>query len=118
MARAKPALQLWGENGGPAVFLYTNEVAHPSSSFHARMFAAGWGIVEDPATGSAAAALAGALMRFEPPPDGDTMFVIEQGLEMGRPSIMSLSLSVENGALVSARIGGSAVLVAQGSIDL
>lgn len=118
MARAKPVLQLWGENGGPAVFLYTNEVAHPSSSFHARMFAAGWGIVEDPATGSAAAAFAGALMRFEPPPDGDAMFVIEQGLEMGRPSVISLSLSVENGALASARIGGSAVLVAQGTIDL
>jgi len=118
MAMAKPILKLWGENGGPAVFLYTNDVARETSSFHARMFAAGWGIVEDPATGSAAAAFAGVIMRFEPPPDGDAMFMIEQGLEMGRPSFISLGLSIDKGALASATIGGSAVLVAQGTIDL
>jgi trans-2,3-dihydro-3-hydroxyanthranilate isomerase len=118
MARAKPILKLWGENGGPAVFLYTREAAHEGSSFHARMFASGWGIVEDPATGSAVAAFAGAIMRFEPPENGESMFVIEQGIEMGRPSFISLGLSVENGALASATIGGSAVLVSQGTIDL
>jgi trans-2,3-dihydro-3-hydroxyanthranilate isomerase len=118
MARAKPILKLWGENGGPAVFLYTREVAYGGSSFHARMFASGWGIVEDPATGSAVAAFAGAIMRFEPLEDGESMFVIEQGLEMGRPSFISLGLLVENGALASATIGGSAVLVSQGTIDL
>jgi trans-2,3-dihydro-3-hydroxyanthranilate isomerase len=118
MARATPKLKLWGENGGPALFLYTNEIVRPGSSFHARMFAAAWGIVEDPATGSAAAALAGAIMRFEPPPENEAMYVIEQGLEMGRPSLISLGLALEHGALVSATIGGEAVLVAQGTINL
>ena len=118
MARAKPSLSLWGAGGLPAVFLYTAETVEKSSTFHARMVASGWGIYEDPATGGAAAAFAGVLMRFAPPPEGETMFVIEQGLEMGRPSFISLGLVVENGALTSATIGGSAVIVSQGTIDL
>ncbi len=118
IARARSSLKLWGENGGPAVFLYTNEVVDKGSTWHARMFASGWGILEDPATGSAAAAFAGVVMQFERPDDGGHMFVIEQGLEMGRPSFISLGLDVENGALGAATIGGSAVIVAQGVIDL
>jgi trans-2,3-dihydro-3-hydroxyanthranilate isomerase len=82
------------------------------------MFAAGWGIAEDPATGSAVAAFAGALMEFERLDDGEHMFVIEQGLEMGRPSFISLGMEVEGGALRSAAIGGSAVIVSQGAINL
>ena len=118
MARARPNLRLWGENGGAAVYLYTNEVVNQESNWHARMFASGWGVVEDPATGSAAAAFAGVVMQFERPGDGDHMFVIEQGLEMGRPSFISLGIEVENGALRAATIGGSAVIVSNGAIDL
>ena len=118
MAKAQPNQRLWGENGGPAVYLYTNAVANEGSHWHARMFASGWGIVEDPATGSAAAAFAGVLMQCERPGDGDHMFVIEQGLEMGRPSFISLGIEIENGALRAATIGGSAVIVSNGAIDL
>jgi trans-2,3-dihydro-3-hydroxyanthranilate isomerase len=118
MARARPSLKLWGEDGGPAVFLYTNEVVGKESSWHARMFASGWGIVEDPATGSAAAAFAGVIAQFERPGDGGHMFLIEQGLEMGRPSFISLGLEIERGVLQSGTIGGSAVIVGQGALDL
>jgi trans-2,3-dihydro-3-hydroxyanthranilate isomerase len=118
IARARPDLKRWGENDGPAAYLYTREVGSKRAHWHARMFGAGWGILEDPATGSAAAAFAGVLMQFERPADGDPMFVIEQGVEMGRPSFISLGLEVENGALRSATIGGSAVIVAQGTLDL
>ncbi len=118
MARARPDLRRWGENCGEAAFLYTDEVAHAGSTWHARMFGAGWGILEDPATGSAVAAFAGALMHHERPEDGEHMVVIEQGVEMGRPSFISLGLVVEGGVLRSATIGGSAVIVSQGTIDL
>jgi trans-2,3-dihydro-3-hydroxyanthranilate isomerase len=118
ITRARPQQRLWGENGGPAVYLYTNAATGAGATWHARMFASGWGIVEDPATGSAAAAFAGVLMQFEQPGDGEHMFVIEQGLEMGRPSFISLGIAVEDGALMSATIGGSAVIIAQGTIDL
>ncbi len=57
-------------------------------------------------------------MEFERPGDGEHMVVIEQGLEMGRPSFISLGMEVEAGVLRSATIGGSAVLVSQGAIDL
>lgn len=117
LAKARPNANAWGENGGPGVYLYTREAEREGSSFRARMFAAGWGVVEDPATGSAAAAFAGVLMRFEKPAEGETLYVIEQGFEMGRPSLISLSLDVENGALSAATIGGSAVMIAQGTID-
>jgi trans-2,3-dihydro-3-hydroxyanthranilate isomerase len=118
IARARPNLKSWGEQGGPAVYLYTNEIANEGSNWHARMFASGWGIVEDPATGSAAAAFAGVIMQFERPSDGEHMFVIEQGLEMGRPSFISLGIELENGALQSATIGGSAIIISQGAIDI
>jgi trans-2,3-dihydro-3-hydroxyanthranilate isomerase len=118
IGNARPTLKLWGGNGGPCLYLYTKEVANAGSTWHARMFASGWGIVEDPATGSAVAAFAGVVMQFERPSDGEHMFVIEQGVEMGRPSFISLGIEVERGALRSATIGGSAVIVSQGSIDL
>ena len=81
------------------------------------MFAPTMGIVEDPATGSAVAAFAGLLVRSAGLPDGDHAPVIEQGYEMGRPSLIHLSLTVWKGALTSASIGGDAVIVTQGTIE-
>ena len=118
MARAKPDRKLWGANGGPAAYLYCPQVARPGSDYHARMFAGGWGVYEDPATGSAAAAFAGVLMAFESHADSEHMFVIEQGFEMGRPSLISLGLQIEGGALHWATIGGSAVIVGEGTLNL
>jgi trans-2,3-dihydro-3-hydroxyanthranilate isomerase len=118
MARANPLKTAWGADGGPSVYLYCPEVANAGSTYRARMFAGGWGIAEDPATGSAAAAFAGAVMAFDRPADGEHMFVIEQGFEMGRPSLISLGLEVEAGALRSATIGGSAVIVSEGTLRL
>ena len=82
------------------------------------MFAGAWGVAEDPATGSAAAAFAGVVQAFDRPRDGEHMLVIEQGFEMGRPSLIALGLVIEKGALASATIGGSVVLVGSGSLDL
>jgi trans-2,3-dihydro-3-hydroxyanthranilate isomerase len=95
-------------------FVYCRETAEVGHHYHARMFWPGAGVVEDPATGSAAAAFAGAVMAYDKPEDGDHRFVIEQGYEMGRPSQITLELSVRDAALVSARIGGSAVVVSEG----
>jgi trans-2,3-dihydro-3-hydroxyanthranilate isomerase len=118
MAKARPERKAWGENGGPCLYLYAREVVHQGSAFHARMFAPGWGVYEDPATGSAAAAFAGVLMAYEQPADGEHVVTIEQGVEMGRPSFIALGFSVEGGVLRGATIGGSAVIVCEGTIDL
>ena len=78
----------------------------------------GSGIAEDPATGSAAAAFAGVVQRFDAPPAGSHRYVIEQGFEMGRPSLIALEVDIEGGEIAAARIGGDAVIVAEGTLDL
>jgi len=116
-ARAKPNAAAFGVDHG-AVYVYTRETARPGHHFHARMFAPGLGVAEDPATGSAAAAFAGALMQCEFLDDGEHSFVIEQGYEMGRPSEIDLQLVIRAGALASAEIGGGAVMVGEGILRL
>lgn len=109
----------FGGNGRrAAAFVYTRETVGEGRHFHARMFGQGLGIREDPATGSAVAAFAGALMQCEPLGDGEHAFVIEQGFEMGRPSLIELSMTLRHGALVAAEIGGTALVVAEGRLTL
>jgi trans-2,3-dihydro-3-hydroxyanthranilate isomerase len=118
IGRAAPGIMPWATKDGPATFVYTKETDGEGSAYHARMFASAWGVYEDPATGSAAAAFAGVVQAFDHPRDGEHMLTIEQGFEMGRPSLIALGLVIEDGVLASATIGGSVVLVASGSLDL
>ena len=106
--------------GAPAAetFLYTRQTLVASSAFHARMFAPTFGVKEDPATGAAAAAFAGVIQQFDGLPDGQHRRVIEQGYEMGRPSLIALSLEIERGRLDTVRIGGAAVRVSEGKITI
>ena len=83
-----------------------------------RMLARGLGVAEDPGTGSAAAAFAGALLAGERLDDGDHDCRILQGVEMGRPSRIGLAFTVENHRLASTTVGGEAVIVAEGTLRL
>ena len=118
VGRAAPGVTPWATGDGPATFVYTRETIRRGSAFHARMFAPAWGVAEDPATGSAVAAFAAVVEAFDRQRDGEHMLTIEQGFEMGRPSLIALGLVIENGALASATIGGSVVLIGNGSLDL
>lgn len=100
----------------PAAYVYCRQTVLQESAFHCRMFAGHIGLVEDPATGSAAASFAGAIAHFDRPVDGTHVRWIEQGMEMGRPSRIKLSLDIQGGVLTDARIGGHAVLVAEGTL--
>lgn len=97
-------------------YVYCRDTVHHDSAFHVRMIVPGTPSYEDPATGSAAAAFAGAIMHFDTPTDGTSQLWIEQGLEMGRPSRIRLELNVDGGKLASARIGGHAIKVAEGTL--
>jgi trans-2,3-dihydro-3-hydroxyanthranilate isomerase len=101
-----------------SAYLYSRGGVNHNAKFHARMFAAGMGIVEDPATGSAVAALSGAIHHFDRLPDGHHPVIIEQGLEMGRPSLIHLHIDVAGGEIATARIGGQAVRLASGTLEL
>ncbi|MFL4979952.1 MAG: PhzF family phenazine biosynthesis protein [Xanthobacteraceae bacterium] len=96
-------------------FVFCGEPVEANNAFHARMFAPRLGIREDPATGSAVAALAGMVARRLG--DGEHEFGIEQGYEMGRPSLITLTIEIRAGALVAGSVGGRAVMVSEGTIE-
>ena len=83
-----------------------------------RMFAPAMGIAEDPATGAAAVALAGFLAERQRLPAGTTRWQLRQGEDMGRPSLMDLEADLAAGALTAVRVGGTAVLIGRGSLDV
>ena len=100
------------------VYLYTRQCLHNGAAFHARMFAPALGVPEDPATGAAAVGFACVVDAFDDLRDGLHKRVIEQGHEMGRPSSIVLTLIVERGQLDTVRIGGKAVRVTEGTLEI
>jgi trans-2,3-dihydro-3-hydroxyanthranilate isomerase len=103
--------------GDSGVYIFTGETVEAGHAFHARMFAPRLGITEDPATGSAAAAFAGMLSAHGGLADGEHSLTIEQGYEMGRPSLIGLTLTLKAGKLVSAAVAGDAVVATRGTIE-
>jgi trans-2,3-dihydro-3-hydroxyanthranilate isomerase len=84
---------------------------------HARVFAVGVGVPEDPATGSAALGLgvwlvASGLL----PGDGESHYTVRQGVELHRPSTLECTVSAVDGAATSATVTGAVVAVAKGEI--
>jgi len=84
----------------------------------ARMFAPGLGIGEDPATGSACAALAGFLGFRSEQRAGTLKWSVDQGVEMGRPSRLELEVDLERGQVKAIRVGGATVLVSSGVLHI
>jgi trans-2,3-dihydro-3-hydroxyanthranilate isomerase len=105
LARALP------DSAGVSVFSFVDGVAH------ARVFAPGAGVFEDPATGSAALGLGVWLAASgHAVADGETPYVVNQGIEMGRPSRLRCVVRCEAGTVVEARVTGTVVPVAEGQI--
>jgi trans-2,3-dihydro-3-hydroxyanthranilate isomerase len=116
-ARLDPAAALPGE-GATGLFLITADTGDPAVHCRARMFAPALGVAEDPATGSAAAALAGFLGGLPGLAEGWHDWRIAQGIEMGRPSLIQARARREGGRVVEVWIGGQAVPVAEGTIEV
>lgn len=119
IGRCRPDLAAFKTAFGEAgmAYVFCGETVEAAHHYHARMFAPFAGIPEDPATGSAAAAFAGVVGRFAPPGDGSHTLLMEQGYEMGRPSLIEITMNVSAGAVGAAAIGGEAVVVTSGTID-
>jgi trans-2,3-dihydro-3-hydroxyanthranilate isomerase len=84
----------------------------------ARMFAGDIGSVEDPATGSAALALGAFLAATGELANGTHEVLVEQGIEMGRPSQLLVRSKVSDGWPQRITVSGKAVLVSQGRISV
>ena len=107
------------EYWAPEMYVYSSEQwdnIFEGGHIRARMFAPGLGIGEDPATGSACAALAGFLALRADTRDGTLRWVVDQGVEMGRPSRLELEVDRKRGQLAAIRVGGSSVLVSSGTL--
>jgi trans-2,3-dihydro-3-hydroxyanthranilate isomerase len=100
------------------VMVFAMEGEQPGSDVRARMYSPLIGIPEDPATGSACVALGGYLGVRDSRSDGTLRWVVEQGFEMGRPSILEVEADKKNGAITAARVGGKSVLVCDGFMEL
>jgi trans-2,3-dihydro-3-hydroxyanthranilate isomerase len=105
---------------GAEVFtLETLEKAHHA---HARNFGPLIGVFEDPATGSMGGALGAYLLAHNvfdyEAAASTTHMVIEQGYEMGRPSLLDVEVDIREGMITEVRVGGQVVIVAQGDLFL
>jgi trans-2,3-dihydro-3-hydroxyanthranilate isomerase len=98
--------------GGQGCYVYCLDPVDPTAVAYARFFNPTVGIPEDPATGSAAGPLASRLVAEDVVPDGSAV-VVEQGHAMGRPSRIRVEVRGDQ-----VRIGGAAVVVAQGTLTL
>ena len=117
LAKARPIEPHWSALMAAAqvdsAYLYT-----AAADYRARMFSPTAGIPEDPATGSATALLASQLLANNALKDGTTTLHLQQGVEMGRPSDLRLTIDVAHGQLQAVRIAGSAVRIGQGHLRL
>jgi trans-2,3-dihydro-3-hydroxyanthranilate isomerase len=102
----------------PHVYCLALDPELEGSDLRARMFAPAMGIEEDPATGAAAAALAGYLGSRAAQPNGALHWVVEQGFEMGRPSLLEVEADKEYREIKAVRVGGRCVLVSEGVMEV
>jgi trans-2,3-dihydro-3-hydroxyanthranilate isomerase len=119
--RAVPDKAAWasGVAGGWAqeLYFFAGDF-RDGARLYARMFGPGVGVDEDPATGSACASLIASLADHSPERDGTYHFRIDQGVAMGRPSVLEGTARKENGQITEVVVGGRATIVAHGTMTL
>ena len=99
------------------VFLFSHERGGDKATVYSRMFAPEVGVAEDPATGSASGPLGCYLVRHKVVSAAKAGAILNlQGVKMGRPSHVHVSIGVEQGEIVSVRVGGEAVLAGEGTL--
>ena len=108
-------------DGADAVYCYVRESGGARSApttLHARMYAPLDGIVEDPATGSATAAALAYLDQLEERPDGERRWLVHQGVDLGRPSLLLGRTERLHGVVEAVHVGGQCVAVMEGYFEL
>jgi trans-2,3-dihydro-3-hydroxyanthranilate isomerase len=99
------------------VLLFSHERGGDNATAYSRMFAPELGVAEDAATGSASGPLGCYLVRHKVVPEAKAGAILNlQGVKMGRPSHVHVSIGVEKGDITSVRVGGEAVLAGEGTL--
>jgi trans-2,3-dihydro-3-hydroxyanthranilate isomerase len=102
----------------PDILVFSRDPECEGSDIRARVFVPSMSISEDPATGSAATALGAYLAARESAPDAKLRWVVEQGFEIDRPSLLEIEVEKSGGEIVVVRVGGASVLVSEGTIEV
>jgi trans-2,3-dihydro-3-hydroxyanthranilate isomerase len=101
------------------VFTTDRESAEDAAITYSRMFAPQLGVFEDPATGSASGPLGSYLVRHGViAPDRARSILNLQGVKLGRPSWIHISIESANGSVSRVRVGGTSVFVAEGYMEV
>jgi len=99
------------------VFVFSPQPANDDATVYSRMFAPGFGIPEDPATGAASGPLGAYLLKYKAVSAKTASRLVSlQGVRMGRPSRIHVALSSRAGVLEEVQVGGEAVVVGEGTI--
>jgi trans-2,3-dihydro-3-hydroxyanthranilate isomerase len=118
LRRAKPNLPVHESVlppiGTDALYAYVR--GSGPGELHARSFAPLDATMEDPATGSATAATIALLASLQPERDAEVSWRIEQGVDMGRPSLLLGRTEKRAGIVAAVYIAGHAVPVMHGSL--
>jgi trans-2,3-dihydro-3-hydroxyanthranilate isomerase len=101
------------------VFLFTLDGRREGETVYSRMLAPSFGITEDPATGSASGPLGSYLVQYRlVTPETARSLVSLQGVAMGRPSRIHISIDGAPGAITRVRVGGTSVMVGSGTLHV
>ena len=111
-------LELGTELGAEGFFVFALNRNADEWSTESRMFCPALGIAEDPVSGNAHAMLAAYLWELGQFGKNSASFIGYQGRQMKRPGQVSVRLEVDQGSLSAARIGGTAVIVSEGTLAL
>jgi trans-2,3-dihydro-3-hydroxyanthranilate isomerase len=102
-------------------YLFTTDRAgaNDSATTYSRMFAPMLGVAEDPATGGASGPLGSYLVRYGlvTPQQGRSILNL-QGVKLGRPSWIHVSVESSDAGITRVRVGGTSVFVAEGTMDI
>ncbi len=103
--------------GSHGVFIFSAEGGDDRATVYSRMFAPEIGVSEDPATGVASGPLGCYLVRHTVvPPERAGSILSLQGVKMGRPSHVHISVELSKGDISRVRVGGEAVLAGEGTL--
>ena len=105
------------KSGAHGVFVFSAQPGDARATVYSRMFAPELGVTEDPATGIASGPLGCYLVRHKivQPERADAMISL-QGVKMGRPSHVHISIGVAKGEISGVRVGGEAVLAGEATL--
>ena len=101
------------------VFTTDRGAAADAATTYSRMFAPVLGVFEDPATGGASGPLGSYLVRHALVPAEDARSILNlQGVKLGRPSWIHISIDSSAGEISRVRVGGTSIFVAEGKMDV